>query len=201
MSEKRDIAKDRAMCEAATKGPWKGGVYCVWAGEKYVAGTKTGIGESAERANMRFIAESREALPHYLTRTETAEQRVAEVEAGNAGFRKCLQGLVDAIREMEGDIPDSAMHTVYASEMEMARLVLKSDGGKATLEYIGRLERKVERLVEAANSTGCPPPIDPDEGCPKIGKLRTRLGKCDEAQEHDLCIACWNEWAEEGESK
>ncbi len=57
------------------------------------------------------------------------------------------------------------------------------------------LQRAVERLMEAAQSMGCPPSIYPEDGCSRIFELRGRLGRYDEAQEHAMCLACWNEWA------
>lgn len=58
-NEKRDIERDRAMCEAATKFNYTLGIW----------------------QNEAARAECYAALPHYLTRTVEAEARVAELEA------------------------------------------------------------------------------------------------------------------------
>lgn len=92
MSDKRDIAKDRAMCEAATPGPWHRrrkkvltdsqvdaigqpwGKGLVVAGSVVVTSTIEGFRHlNTRELDAEFIAESRTALPHYLDRTELAE--------------------------------------------------------------------------------------------------------------------------------
>ncbi len=83
MSEsKRDIAADKAMCEAATPGKWtvllRG---CHELGYDIV-GPRTGVrGMFARREDANFCAESHAALPHYIDRTKAAESRDAELEA------------------------------------------------------------------------------------------------------------------------
>ena len=78
MSEqKRDAAADLAMCEAATPGKWEG----KHAIQPYIS-VFTGVAEEViattyTRGDMRFIAESRTALPHWIKRSVAAE---AEVE-------------------------------------------------------------------------------------------------------------------------
>lgn len=74
---KRDAAADLAMCEAATPGKWEG----KHAIQPYIS-VFTGVAEEViattyTRGNMRFIAESRTALPHWINRAVAAE---AEVE-------------------------------------------------------------------------------------------------------------------------
>jgi hypothetical protein len=74
---KRDAAADLAMCEAATPGKWEG----KHAIQPYIS-VFTGVAEEViattyTRGNMRFIAESRTALPHWIKRAVAAE---AEVE-------------------------------------------------------------------------------------------------------------------------
>lgn len=77
-------------------------------------------------------------------------RRIREQDTALAAFRKCLQGLVDAIRELEGDLPDSALCLgQYGDHMKVALPLLATDAGKATLEYIERLEAKAERLTVA----------------------------------------------------
>ena len=41
-----------------TPGPWKAEKFCIWAGETYVAGTQTGIGETTQQANAKLMAAS-----------------------------------------------------------------------------------------------------------------------------------------------
>ncbi len=89
MSE-RDIKRDRAMCEAATKGPWKYVAHPIFGensvrqdpvdwngmGYQHICVVPAAKGTFHE-ANGRFIAESREALPHYIARAEEAESALA----------------------------------------------------------------------------------------------------------------------------
>lgn len=56
---------------AHTPGPWRADKYCIWAGEKFIAGTKTGIGESEQGANARLIA----AAPALLAALEALVER------------------------------------------------------------------------------------------------------------------------------
>lgn len=88
----RDIAKDRELCEKATPGPWfvnPRSAYIVSTHPKShyygsfvdgrvvhrVANTKfDAFGNS--KADAQFIAESRTALPYYISRTEHLERMV-----------------------------------------------------------------------------------------------------------------------------
>ena len=54
-----------------TPGPWRAEKYCIWAGDKYIAGTQTGIGEPQE-ANARLIA----AAPDLLYQLKRAHARI-----------------------------------------------------------------------------------------------------------------------------
>ena len=45
-----------------TPGPWNVEKYCVWAGDKYVAATQTGIDEEEQAANARLIAAAPDML-------------------------------------------------------------------------------------------------------------------------------------------
>jgi hypothetical protein len=74
---KRDAAADLAMCEAATPGKWEG----KHAIQPYIS-VFTGVAEEViattyTRGNMRFIAESRTALPHWIKRAQDAEKRIS----------------------------------------------------------------------------------------------------------------------------
>ena len=117
MSEKRDIQADRAMCEAATKGPWKYVAHPIFGensvrqdpvdwngmGYQHICVVPAAKGTFHE-ANGRFIAESREALPHYIARAEEAESALSherrKVDAaveymthGTNGFEHGICGL------------------------------------------------------------------------------------------------------------
>lgn len=77
---KRNLEADLAVCEAATKGPWRAGradmatvvdgydSKWIYAGEKYVAIASGQDIESWDEvmANAYLMAMSREALPHYI---------------------------------------------------------------------------------------------------------------------------------------
>ena len=39
-----------------TAGPWRADKYCVWAGDKYVAGTMTGLYDDEQEGNAAIIA-------------------------------------------------------------------------------------------------------------------------------------------------
>lgn len=87
----RNWEKDWEMCEKATPGPWKADDKQLWhRGKSYddPDDPHVYLGEVADwceqcKANLRFIAEAREALPSYL-------QRVKELEEV---LDRCLQEL------------------------------------------------------------------------------------------------------------
>ena len=60
-----------------TPGPWRSEKYCVWAGDKYIAGTQTGIGEPQE-ANARLIAAAPELHEWLKVATEWMEWWLGE---------------------------------------------------------------------------------------------------------------------------
>ena len=101
----RDIAKDKELCEKASKEPWEiredapdsvdGKVIFRGKGNenrtiaRFPYGNVVGKPKGWELrdkqyqellANVEFIAAAREALPHYIGRTEKAEARVRELE-------------------------------------------------------------------------------------------------------------------------
>ena len=84
-----------------------------------------------------------------LTPTAGADtlKRIKEQDATSAAIRKALASLVNAIDAMEKAVPDSGSYSVYAAQVSMAKMVLESDAGKATLEYIKELEGKAELLA------------------------------------------------------
>jgi len=97
----RDIAKDKELCEKATPGPW--GLDGI---DRVISPTlESGSDAIADCYYLNdddFIAESREALPHYIDRTEKAEARVRELE--------------EALREIaKGEGPFSRDHLKHAA--------------------------------------------------------------------------------------
>ena len=56
-----------------TPGPWNAETFCVWAGDKYVAATQTGIPEEEQQANAKLIA----AAPELLEALKAAKQYLA----------------------------------------------------------------------------------------------------------------------------
>jgi hypothetical protein len=92
MPDKRDMAKDRAMCEAATKGPWE--VYTTGYGHYGVCqkgnsrcqithayANFEGYGNGSSKRDSTLIAESRTMTPYYLDLCETQQERLKELEA------------------------------------------------------------------------------------------------------------------------
>lgn len=53
-----------------TPGPWTPEKYTIWSGQRYVAGTQTGIPEDEQRANASLIASSPEMLSALKAVTE-----------------------------------------------------------------------------------------------------------------------------------
>ena len=109
---KRDIAADRAMWEATTQGEW---AVCMGSGMNLCTAIYA-YNENNEMVmiadclpdyflqppevapkdhvpNMKWICEAHEAYPHYLTRTASAEARVATVEADNAKLQRKVERL------------------------------------------------------------------------------------------------------------
>ncbi|WP_035295171.1 hypothetical protein [Brevibacillus thermoruber] len=112
---KRDAAADLALCEEATPGKWEG----KHAIQPYIS-VFTGVVEEViattyTRGNMRFIAESRTALPHWIKRAVAAEaevermQKEAEairyvvdmLDTGDPQQRRARLHLLDVIKRME----------------------------------------------------------------------------------------------------
>ena len=95
MTEQRNAERDREIIAAATAGPWDyfggDGAYCIYDEtyfNRHIAYIAADGVESKEReeANARFIAEAREAFPHWLERAVSAEKRVAELEKALAAI-------------------------------------------------------------------------------------------------------------------
>lgn len=129
---KRDIAKDRAMCEAATKGPWQydgqHNEIVTPYGDKYwliVSECRSAPDQDYPHdqfghhydANFAFIAGARDALPHYLTRTAEAESKVATVEAELDLNTKLLAGVVKE-RDHNARMVDAAVDLIDEVKME-----------------------------------------------------------------------------------
>ena len=112
MTEPRDIEKDKAMCEAATIGPWreyeKEHVKSPFGTYRSID-SKTRNYETDGRlvgfdldgyispADAIFIAESRTALPYYITEYEAALAQIKRLEA-----------VVMAIRDYDNILDPSA---------------------------------------------------------------------------------------------
>ncbi|TRY23651.1 hypothetical protein FOI68_20495 [Brevibacillus sp. LEMMJ03] len=114
MSEqRRDAAADLAMCEAATPGKWEG----KHAIQPYIS-VFTGVAEEViattyTRGNMRFIAESRTALPHWINRAVAAE---AEVER----YRILLHNVLE--RSKWGDAENALVKIVLMIENHLSEI-------------------------------------------------------------------------------
>jgi hypothetical protein len=108
MSEQRNADEDREIIAAATEGPWdffenegKRTIYDDTYFNRHIAYIASGGVENDEReeANATFIAEARQALPHWLERAVSAEQRVAELE-------QKIDDAIDQIEYMRDNIPN-----------------------------------------------------------------------------------------------
>lgn len=81
----RNAAEDLAMCEAATPGPWKTSQHdqysldIVSMPEQETICWTDSFGQGARDGH--FIAEAREALPHWIKRAVAAEEREKKLVA------------------------------------------------------------------------------------------------------------------------
>ena len=64
-----------------TPTPWAIEKYCVWAGDKYVAATQTGINEEEQQANATFIVKACNNYETLLTAAKKALEFMERVEA------------------------------------------------------------------------------------------------------------------------
>jgi hypothetical protein len=102
----REIAKDKELCEAASPGVWSyanGTIYDDTFLNRHIAYIcNSGVPEKHVAANGELLAISREALPHYIDRTEKAEAKVRVLE--------------EALREIsKGEGPFSQDHLKHAA--------------------------------------------------------------------------------------
>ncbi len=131
--EKRDLAADLALCEAATHGPWVtnnpkyGGclptIYATSAWQKEDGGPKqifrlyqsmTGHGDAlqlevsleADWDDVDFICAAREGWPHAIRRAQAAEARVEELERSNAFLFKELEDCREDFHEAAAELSD-----------------------------------------------------------------------------------------------
>lgn len=107
----RNAAKDLAMCEAATPGPWKTSQHdeysldIVSVPEQEVICWTDSFGQGARDGY--FIAEAREALPYWIKRAVAAETEVKKLaealelivnESDDLGARECAAEALNSIR-------------------------------------------------------------------------------------------------------
>ena len=171
--DKRDLAKDLALCEAGTKGPvkwWRYGEQYVLEGQYGVLPVvlsttweetpdgnviKDSIAIAVRHAGMlealwpehpdaRRIAESWEGWPHAIRRAMAAEERVAELEAQAVAMRVALQAHQDA----EEHVCSCAQCSSFASEMceRGDDLIIKADKMRSTVLDAGAGRSLLERL-------------------------------------------------------
>ncbi|MBY0052298.1 hypothetical protein H7K32_11505 [Brevibacillus agri] len=116
----RNAAEDLAMCEAATPGPWKTSQHdqysldIVSVPEQEVICWTDSFGQGARDGH--FIAESREALPHWIRRAVAAEDRekkliealrlIAE-ESEDLGSVDCARETLRAYDEVKAESEDN----------------------------------------------------------------------------------------------
>ncbi|QHW30842.1 hypothetical protein GZH47_08235 [Paenibacillus rhizovicinus] len=89
----RDLAKDKAMCEAATPGAWRESMAehsktenyrTIEAGDGYFKEDFVcdfGLTGFIKPADTHFIVEARQALPYWMNQYEAAQAHVNELEA------------------------------------------------------------------------------------------------------------------------
>lgn len=121
ISQRRDALADLAVCSAATPGPWHHCATALWAcvtSKDTGAGTilltaGTGVVELQQvdaRANARFAALARAALPHWIERASAAEQAIdsinqwvsKEIHAKTESLQKCF--VREAERRMDAEV-------------------------------------------------------------------------------------------------
>lgn len=68
---------------------------------------------------------------------DSLRAHLAEAEAGAARLRRAVTGLIEAIRDLEGDVPDSALVMgVYGEHIGECLKALSEDAGRETLERL-----------------------------------------------------------------
>ena len=133
--DERDIAKDRELCEKATPGPWKAFIRKT----HYIIESPTaqcsivyekrypGIPDETWRqqcADARFIAESRTALPYYISMLEVAldelERSCPTLDCPEHGdCRKCWRDYL--YKEAKEDEVLRALHKYARDVIQKAR--------------------------------------------------------------------------------
>lgn len=129
----RDWDTDKALCEAATEGPWymdgpywwsqtRCGSVVTEAGRRPVAVIEGRSERDLEDAH--FIAAARTALPYWL-------DRCAELEAENERLRGGFAALLEAAEDMRGYVSDYfAEKWDHDGELARARAVLEQGDKK-----------------------------------------------------------------------
>lgn len=85
------IEEQRALCEAATPGPWNASDYA-----SVLAFTDAEVCQRANDNDMAFMATARTALPAALDALEAAYSEIARLTAERDAAVKDLQGMSDA---------------------------------------------------------------------------------------------------------
>jgi hypothetical protein len=131
----RNWQEDMELCENATPGPWKAGNVenQIYDADKKEVCFVTIHGASMQgRRNIPFIAESREALPYWLT-------AYLEIEAQAAAMREALSKTHKALTS----------RGTYREGINAAKEALSSTAGQALLDRL----QKAEAVVEVAKDT------------------------------------------------
>lgn len=110
----RNLAKDKAMCEAASGGPWRQSHNTVTddvnyrnveSKHGYFSKGKKGTGFKltgyVSPADAHFIAESRQALPYWIAHYEAAQARIVELDNDRMDQRHKVDVLCARIAELK----------------------------------------------------------------------------------------------------
>ncbi len=151
---KRDLKADMELCKAASPGPWQYLPPSAVGGEAIVPANGPRIcdlrledvrdlnlrSEQELTANARFIAAAREGWPHAIRRAMEAEERVRELEAQAAAYRRELEKFADVC--VDDSLSDRA---------ERAREVRKVLAGADTGRTLSERVKALEKVAEAAS--------------------------------------------------
>jgi len=91
----------------------------------------------------REFPDYQEPADPIVTERDSLRAQLAEAEAGAARLRRAVTGLIEAIRDLEGDVPDSALVMgVYGEHIGECLKALSEDAGRETLERLRSGEAK-----------------------------------------------------------
>lgn len=147
---KRDAKADLELCQKATQGPWVylnpiDGVVALTNDDddddNHIC--KPEFCEDQED-DMEFIAESREALPHWIERAMAAEEKLAQREL----FCEIPKKLTEDFRLLK--IRVGAMQKVVDAANELAKYVKEVNRPSENLGFWYRFE-KLETTLDANN--------------------------------------------------